>query len=202
MKNAKKFIASALILLTSVIFISVIPTDAEAAIYEDTLRLHILANSDSDADQELKLYLRDRLLQKYSVALSDCETLEEAKEKSEKLISCIEDDSEAWLLERGADYSVDATVGIEWYDTREYEDFTLPAGYYLSLKIVIGSGEGRNWWCVMYPPMCLDVATESAKPDDAVIDYTKEETKLIEGGGYKVKFKLLEMFSRIISKKG
>ena len=202
MKNAKEFVIFTLVLIVSVLFISVIPTDAEAAIYEDTLRLHILANSDSEEDQELKLRLRDKILEKYGVALSGCQSLEEAKERSEKLIHNIEEDSEDWLHEMGAEYDVSATIGIEWYDTREYDTFTLPAGYYLSLRVIIGEGEGRNWWCVMYPPMCLDIATESAKSDDAVIDYTKEETKLIEGGGYKVKFKLLEMFSRVISKKG
>ena len=202
MKNAKKLLALTLILLVSVLFISVIPTDAEAAIYEDTLRLHILANSDSDEDQKLKLLLRDKILEKYGIMLSGCESLDDAKARSEELLQNIEEDCEEWILELGRDYGVDAVIGVEWYDTREYEGFTLPAGYYISLRVIIGEGEGRNWWCVMYPPMCLDVATEQAEADDAVINYTKEETKLIEGGGYTVKFKLLEMFSRVISKKG
>lgn len=202
MKKQRGIIFSLLVILASAVIIAVIPTDAEGAIYEDTLRLHILANSDSEEDQALKLSLRDKILEKYSSELSACGSITEATEKTEALIGDIERDSEEWLRDMGAGYDVSATVGVEWYDTREYESFTLPRGYYTSLRVIIGEGEGRNWWCVMYPPMCVDIATEKAPADDALIDYTKEETALIEGGGYRIKFKLLELFSEFLSKRG
>ena len=79
--------------------------------------------------------------------------------------------------------------------TRNYESFSLPKGYYTSLKIVIGRGEGKNWWCVMFPPLCLDMATESAPADDAVKKYSSEEFILVSKNGYNAKFKVLEIIS-------
>lgn len=78
----------------------------------------------------------------------------------------------------------------------------MPAGRYLSLIIEIGEGVGANWWCVMYPPLCLDVCCEDMPEDDALIDYSKEESRLIGSGKYNVKFKLLELFSRAFSENG
>ena len=105
------------------------------------------------------------------------------------------------MRERGYDYGCEVEIGVEWYDTREYEDFTLPKGYYTSLRVMLGEAEGKNWWCVMYPPLCLDIATEDA-PDDGALGYSKEEYALITNDGYNVKFKVLEVFSEAFSKKG
>ena len=185
-----------LLLLITTIFCAV-PTEAEAEIYEDTVRLHILANSDSEEDQNLKLIIRDRLLEKYGAVLSSADNKADACRITEESLSDIERDAEKWLLELGYDYKVKATLGTEWYDTRDYGDFSLPSGYYTSLKIVIGKGEGKNWWCVMYPPLCNELATDSELSDDAVIDYSRAEISLIKGGRYKIKFKALEAISRL-----
>lgn len=192
----------ALSLLVATLLIAVIPTDAEAKIYEDTIRLHILANSDTKEDQALKLEIRDRILEKYGVMLSASKSVEQAKNEMEELLQIIEQDATTWIHELGYDYEVRATLSEEWYDTREYEDFTLPAGYYTSLRVIIGDGDGKNWWCVMYPPLCTEIATERAPGDDFVIDYSKEEISLIQGGKYNVKFKILEDLSRVFSKNG
>lgn len=190
----------AMTVLIVTMVIGVMPTDAEGEIYDDTLRLHILANSDQSEDQKLKLEIRDRILLKYGKMLKGGESITEAKESVEQLLPEIEGDARVWIGELGYNYDVKASLSVEWYETREYEDFTLPAGYYSSLRIIIGEGKGQNWWCVMYPPLCMEMASESAPRDDGVIDYSKEEIKLITSGKYQVKFKILEELSRAFEK--
>lgn len=190
----------AITLLIVTMVIGAMPTDAEGEIYDDTLRLHILANSDQSEDQKLKLEIRDRILLKYGKMLKGGESITEAKESVEQLLPEIEGDARVWIGELGYNYDVKASLSVEWYETREYEDFTLPAGYYSSLRIIIGEGKGQNWWCVMYPPLCMEMASESAPRDDGVIDYSKEEIRLITSGKYQVKFKILEELSRAFEK--
>ena len=199
MKNLPHF---AFVLLIATLMVAVFPTDAEAEIYEDTIRLHILANSDSEEDQDLKIKIRDKLLLKYGEILSKNESFEEAESNITALLCDIEKDGKEWVSQLGYDYNVKASLTTEWYETREYENFTLPCGYYTSLRIIIGDGEGKNWWCVMYPPLCMEIATEPAPADDGLIDYSKEELYLIKSGKYNVKFKILEDLSRVFSKNG
>ena len=177
------------------------PTDAEANIYEDTIRLHILANSDSPEDQELKIRVRDGLLLKYGERLRLAGSFEGAESLVRELIPEIEKYAESLVGELGKGYPVKAVISKEWYETRDYDGFSLPCGYYTSLRILIGEGRGQNWWCVMYPPLCTELATEDAPGDDGLIDYTKEELILISDGKYKVKFKILEDLSRVFAKK-
>ena len=185
----KKIILPTVCILLAVMLIGILPTEADSAIYEDTVRLHILAKSDLSEDQELKLYLRDKLLSKYSALLGGALSADEAADRLRYSLSEIEGDCNEWLRERGSNSHAKATLTEEWYGTREYSGFTLPSGNYLSLKIVIDEGEGQNWWCVMYPPLCLDVATEAKD------SYSEEENRLISDTGYSVKFKLLEITS-------
>ena len=192
----RKIILPTAVLLLSFILIAVLPTEAEAGIYEDTLRLHILAASDSEEDQALKLKIRDRILEKYSKVLSDAENKDEAAEIARGLLPLIEEDAALWCRELGFDYRVRAEILETWYDRRDYEGFSLPCGVYTSLKIVIEDGEGQNWWCVMYPPMCLDVATGEYEDK-----YTDAEQGLISPSGYKIKFKLLELGSELCRKR-
>ena len=189
----KSFITGFLSILLAAIIIAALPTEADAEIYTDTLRLHILAASDSEEDQALKLAVRDAILAEFSDRLSGASGIGEAKEVTESLLAEIESRAEAVVAEAGCSYTVTASLSEEWYDTREYGDFTMPRGIYSSLIIRIGEGQGRNWWCVMYPPMCLDLATD-APSDDWVGGYTSEELSLISGK-YRVKFKLLELIS-------
>ncbi|MBO5945101.1 MAG: stage II sporulation protein R [Clostridia bacterium] len=193
----KKMILFCAMLLITTLFVSAVPTEAEGAVYEDTVRLHILANSDSEEDQELKLMLRDALLLEYGVLLNAPASTDEAEALLYEMLPEIKEFSEEFIRSVGYDYTVAVSFGKEWYETREYEDFTLPEGRYTSLKISIGEGEGKNWWCVMYPPLCLDIATESVATD-ASEKYTNAERELI-GGKYKMKFKVLELFSNAFS---
>lgn len=202
MKKTSNLLMTVMLLLAATLAIAVLPTEQDAAIYEDTLRLHILANSDSEDDQELKYGIRDKLLEKYGNRLGSSDSPEEAKKNINAMIPEIKTDVDKWISDAGYNYKSEVTLGVEWYDTREYDNFTLPKGYYTSLQVMIGEAEGKNWWCVMYPPLCLDIATESAPKDDAVLGYTKEEYSLITNEGYNVKFKLLEVLSDAFSKNG
>ena len=195
----KKILTYSLLVLCVTLIISVIPTEAEGAIYEDTVRLHILANSNSEEDQSLKLIIRDEILLEFSEELGSLGSTEEAKEQIGALLPEIEGFAEEKITELGYSYKVKASLSEEWYDTREYESFSLPKGYYTSLKIIIGEGVGKNWWCVMYPPLCLDIATEKAPQDDAVKKYSENEFILISKNGYNAKFKVLELVSSIFS---
>ena len=197
----KKFPFHLLLLLALTLIIAVMPTEAEASIYEDTVRLHILAASDSDEDQALKLMVRDMILEEFGERLRTARSKAEAEAVCGDLLAEIEEATEEFIAKRGYGYDVDVTLGEEWYETREYEDFSLPRGCYTSLRVLIGGGEGKNWWCVMYPPLCTAIATESAPRDDGIIDYTDEEIRLIEGGRRQVKFKILEILSGLFSQR-
>ena len=197
-----KLLTNTMLVLVLTLTTAILPTDKDAAIYNDTLRLHILANSDCEVDQAIKYEIRDKILEKYGEALGEAESFEDAEERIGELIPKIESDVNAWLEEAGYDYTSEVTLGVEWYDTREYESFSLPKGYYTSLRVMLGEAKGQNWWCVMYPPLCLDVATEDAPSDDAVSGYSKEEYLLISDKRYNVKFKMLEVFSDAFSKNG
>lgn len=192
----KNIICGMLAIFIATLIAAAMPTEAEARIYEDTIRLHILAASDSEEDQALKLDIRDRLLKKYGGILSSYSDIDSASKKITELLPSIEADLGEWV--KGAGYGASAELCYERYDTREYESYTLPKGTYLSLKIRLGEAEGKNWWCVMFPPLCLDVATEPTYKKDTVdngASYTEEETTLITSGKYNIKFKLLELFS-------
>ena len=185
----KKILFPTFTILLATVFISLVPTDAEGAIYEDTVRLHILARSDSEEDQAIKLALRDEILREFGKELSAFESVSEATEELSGRLDEIRLFADSALSLMGCDEKASVTLMREWYDRRDYESFSLPAGYYTSLKIVIGEGEGKNWWCVMFPPLCLDTATSDIK-------YSKEEEILISKK-YTVKFKLLELISEI-----
>lgn len=189
----KALFEGAAVLLLATVLMAALPTEAEGMIYEDTVRLHILANSDSEDDQAVKICIRDKLLSVYGEMLSGYENADAAAAAMETLLPQIEKDVTEWLREEGYDYGAHAVLSEEWYERRVYEDAVYPEGRYLSLRILLGEGEGKNWWCVMYPPLCLDMALGETLP------YSEEEIILI-GGKYKMKLKLLETAARALSK--
>ena len=185
----KKLITPVMMILIATLFIAAMPTEAECAIYDDTIRLHILANSDSSEDQELKIKLRDEILSEYGEKLSVYNNISDAEANLSEMINEINVFADEKIMELGYSYKTKVTLSEEWYETRAYETFSLPRGYYTSLRIIIGEGEGKNWWCVMFPPLCLDAAVSSSK-------YTDEEEALISKK-YVVKFKILELISEM-----
>lgn len=183
--------AMALGIAASVLFgsFSAFSRDCEN-ITTEVLRLHIPANSDSEYDQNIKLALRDHVLEKYGAALSGCASLAEAEGAVEALLPEIERDCCNFLAERGAGYSARAELTEMYFTTREYDRVILPAGNYTALRITLGSGEGHNWWCVIFPSLCLPAVSE---PDDELT-----ETVLTEFGQpvkIKVKFAMYEWLS-------
>ena len=122
------------------------------------LRLHILAESDSPEDQQLKLRVRDALLE--SGIFEEARSLEDAEETALENIRRIEETAEKTLREQGCGLPVSASIADVEFDERVYGDITMPAGEYRALQVKIGSAQGHNWWCVMYPPLCLPAAEE------------------------------------------
>lgn len=175
-----------------------IPLKEASDVYDSLIRLHVIADSDSPEEQELKLLVRDRILKETQALLEDAETFEDAKSTLEGSLGSLAECSAQTVAENGFDHTVSASLTVEYYPTKEYGDITLPAGEYNSLRITIGEGEGQNWWCVLFPPVCTGSA--SASEELAETGFTTDQIRLItdsEEGKYTVRFKCLEYFSDI-----
>ena len=194
----KKIIGISLAAILIVSALLVLPIHGEEAIYDSVIRLHVLANSDSDSDQALKLKVRDAVLEKTSVLLADVKTRDEAEEILRASLEEIADVAARTVRDAGFRESVAVTLGFEEYPTRRYENLAFPAGEYLSLRVMIGEAAGQNWWCVLFPPLCLSAATEKAEAEEAFLSagLTDEQYRIItdsDGGKYKLRFKILEL---------
>lgn len=159
------------------------------------LRLHVLANSDTDEDQSLKLLVRDAVLEAGADIFDGSANVENVKEKLEPRLDELEAVAEKVVEENGFDYDVKITISEDYFDTRTYEEVTLPAGEYTAVRVIIGSGEGHNWWCVMFPPMCLPAADGETCIDAYLED---DEVKLVESSPkYEPKFKVIEVYEKL-----
>ncbi len=174
---------------------------AAASVRQDVVRLHILANSDSAVDQELKIKIRDALLDKNTLLLSQGVTKENAVEYFELSRDELLEAARSVIAENGFDYKVEMYIDEEYFETRQYGDMTFPAGEYTALKVIIGAGEGKNWWCVMFPPLCVPAAG-GVEVKNTTDDYlTESGNKIVNGGNkYIVKFKLLEIYEEMKNK--
>ena len=163
-------------------------------ISDNVLRLHILANSDSDEDQSLKLKIRDRVLEKCPEIFDGTDISAAASKAKEKLDALLAAAREV-IAECGFDYDVRANVTDMYFEAREYDGFTMPAGEYAALRIEIGEAKGKNWWCVMYPPLCLPAAEKTTE------DYFTEKQCDMLGSPkkYKLAFRLLELAEELKS---
>ncbi len=155
---------------------------------EDVMRVHILANSDSAADQSLKLSVRDRVLEHCSAYFDDCEDKNEAMAVTEDHLDEIEKVAEKEIRDQGFDYPVKAEVGQAYFNTRYYDEFTMPAGWYDSLRLTIGEGGGKNWWCVMYPALCVGAATDDKMKEDL----SDGEYRVVTSDKVDFRFKIVE----------
>lgn len=166
---------------------------------DKVLRLHVLANSDSEADQALKRKVRDSVLETASAILADCPDRETAEQRLSAALPEIEDAARARIAAEGGEQTVTAELRPTVFPTREYEDFTLPAGEYLALRVVLGEGEGHNWWCVVFPPLCAET-TSSLSQTAMAAGLTEEEVALItESDGYQLKFKAVELWEKLMA---
>ena len=166
---------------------------------DKVLRLHVLANSDSEADQALKLKVRDSVLETASAILADCPDRETAEQRLSAALPEIEDAARARIAAEGGEQTVTAELRPTVFPTREYKDFSLPAGEYLALRVVLGEGEGHNWWCVVFPPLCAET-TSSLSQTAMAAGLTEEEVALItESDGYKLTFKAVELWEKLMA---
>lgn len=164
-------------------------------IRSDVLRLHVIANSDTSVDQNLKLRLRDYILQEGKDIFNGSVNVENAVEKIEPVLPELEKSAKEFVNRAGFDYDVKISLSNEYFTTRTYETVTLPAGKYLALRVVIGSGEGHNWWCVMFPPMCVPAAD---KKDEIENVFSEKEIKLVESKPkYEPRFKVVEIYEQL-----
>jgi stage II sporulation protein R len=186
-------------LVLSTAILAAMPTEAEGAIYHDVIRLHILAASDSEEDQRLKIVVRDALLTEFGGELGTYCDRSEAEAGVKALLPAMEEAAKRALSAEGNRDAVEITLSECRYDRRDYGAFTMPSGTYLSLEVRIGEAAGKNWWCVLFPPLCTESAYgEFVYDEDSLpVGLTPEEYRLITGEseGYRVKFKVLEALS-------
>ena len=159
-------------------------------IRSETLRLHIIANSDSEEDQNLKLKVRDAVLESTGELFAEVSGKTEAIAAAEYSANDIKAIAENVIASEGFDYSVQVEVTEMWFETRSYEEFSLPAGDYDAVRIIIGNGEGKNWWCVMYPALCIPGA------ENAIEKY-EENVSFVSGNGYEIRFLIIEWIEEI-----
>lgn len=205
MKNSKLGI---LIILSLLLFIYIIISAfgyvqaVSNDISESVFRLHVIANSDSDEDQNLKYKVRDALLNYMNNICSNCSSKEEAI----KTVSTYKENFKQVALntikENGYDYCVNIEIGNFEFPTKQYGDISLPAGFYDALRVEIGKAEGRNWWCVMFPSLCFVDVSSGIVPDyskkELQDSLSEEEYSIISNNSdneIKFKFKLIEFFA-------
>ena len=181
------------------LFLGTLPVHGEAEVYDSVVRLHVLANSDSEEDQALKLKVRDALLEKTAPLLSSCSSREEACAALEAHMDELKQIAEEVIRAEGYDYPVTILLGEEEYPEKNYDSICFPSGKYTSLRVCIGNAEGQNWWCCLFPPLCLGNSTVSSEDaEDAFISVglTPNQYKIItqtEKPIYRVRFKILEL---------
>lgn len=202
-KNLKMVIILSflLFLYTSVCAISY-AQNVSTDIANSVFRLHVLANSDSEEDQNLKYIVRDKLLSYMNSICNNCKSKQEA-------ISLVEENKDTFqqiaidtIKEQGYSYSVKINIGNFEFPTKNYGDISLPAGYYDALRVEIGEAKGQNWWCVMFPPLCFVDISSGVVPDESKElmenNLSEEEFALVsqeEDNEIQFKFKLLEFFN-------
>lgn len=163
----------------------------QSAISENLVRLHVLAVSDDEEEQRIKLNVRDAVLEYISPRLEGVENSGDARRIISENLGGIKRAAEGASQGR----KVTVTLSEEYYPTREYESFSLPAGRYDSLRVILGNGEGHNWWCVVFPPLCVSAA-EQQEALDAMSDDTRGI--VTEADGYQLKFRIVELWNEFL----
>ena len=168
-------------------------------IREEVLRLHVIANSDEDYDQELKLKVRDAVLNSGEEVFSGSEDIISAESEIADKKDIILHSAVETIRNLGYDYDVKLELARSYFPTRTYDNLTLPAGYYKAVRIIIGEGKGKNWWCIMFPPLCLPSVT---KKDEIISNFlTEEEMNIVTADpDYEVRFWIVEKYYELKNK--
>lgn len=160
----------------------------------DVVRLHVVANSDSQEDQAVKLEVRDAVLKEAARWYGDAATMEEASSQLCAHLQTLTQTARETLAQEGMDYSATAQMTEMYFPTRDYGEFRLPAGRYRTLRVTLGTGEGKNWWCVVFPSLCLPAADE----ESALMTLPEGERRALEiGDGVEVKLKAVELWEAL-----
>ena len=170
----------------------------QSQLAEKVVRLHVLANSDSEEDQALKLKVRDAVLEQATETLRGADSQTEARRRLTAILPELEETARVVITANGYDYGVRAELAETSFPTKEYDGFALPAGEYLALRVLIGEAAGQNWWCVVFPPLCT--AASAGVPETALAaGLTEDQVSLMteEDGGYQLKFKAVELWERL-----
>ena len=198
----KRILTLAIFAAILLLVVGLLPVHGEEEIYDKMVRLHVLANSDSEEDQAVKLKVRDAILALTVPLLQNCETKEEAVALLEENQTLFVEAAKAILQEEGFDDTVSIEMGLEDYPTRTYDSLCFPAGEYISMRVSLGTGEGQNWWCCLFPPLCLGAATvrdEDAEDACISVGFTPTQYKIITESDkpvYRARFKILELLGQ------
>lgn len=189
-------IKSAVIAFVLAVIYSVIPFQAVCAeIPNDVFRFHILANSDTEEDQALKLKVRDKVLEKTKILFDTANSKSDAEKFVKANLDTIEEIAQNEVYKNGYSYPVKAEIVNMHFDTRYYESYTLPAGMYDALRITIGNAKGHNWWCVMYPSICISTVDEGKEKAKTAL--SDDEYSVVTDDKVEYKFFIVELFQKI-----
>lgn len=192
-----------LIILAIFIQIGVSSEKVSAGISKEVLRLHVVANSDSKEDQEVKYKVRDEIIKYMQTISSDCKTKEEAINVLNESLASVAEISKNVLKENGFNYDVKVEIGNFSFPTKTYGDVALPAGDYDALKVTLGKGEGQNWWCVMFPPLCFVDVSSGIVPEESKeilkdnLDEEEYDVIVVDDNEVNVKFKIVELIGKL-----
>lgn len=197
----KKFIPVFIVGIIAVIFVSAYFDNVESALSDNVLRLHVIANSNEEIDQNLKLKVRDEILKSADEIFIDNTDITVAKKNIKNNLDKIEKIAQKTVVDNGYNYKVKVSFGQSDFPTKVYGNITLPAGSYEALKVEIGEAEGKNWWCVMFPPLCFIDAVNPEMNDESLgvlkNSLTSEQYELItnsDNAKVEIKFKAYEMW--------
>lgn len=180
----------------------------QKGISEEIIRLHVLANSDLEEDQDLKIIVKNEIINLLEKELKESKSKDETKKNLEKNLDRITAKAEEVIKENGYSYKVNTKLTKAYFPTKVYGDVSLPSGEYDALQVIIGEAKGQNWWCVMFPPLCfVDVTLGEVPLKDKLLLknlLSEEEYKLIttseEDITVKIKFKIVEVWQKLIKK--
>lgn len=196
MKKFAKILTAIMILSVLTMCCLILPD--HSTLQNNVLRLHVVANSDSAEDQALKLRVRDAVLEVLNKELGDSAELQQAKASITSILPRLEKTANQILAESGSPDTAVVTLAREEFPTREYDTFTLPAGIYESLRIRIGKAEGKNWWCVVFPSLCVPATSDGFRAEAVDAGFSRGLTNTLTGEpGYEVRFFFLDLWGRL-----
>lgn len=172
---------------------------AQGELADQVIRLHVIANSDTPEDQEQKLRVRDAILEQVEAISARADTTAEMEALLREQLDALERTAEDVLRANGVGYKVEASLTECWFPTKEYGAFAFPAGEYKALRLILGEGEGENWWCVAFPPLCVGASSKSVDEAVEIGYFTQEQGALIaqESDSYVLRFKSMELLGTI-----